>query len=501
MSNYAAILAPLSISGSRKSDGTANDSGLVYAYRPGTLTSVSLYADATAETIATQPIVLDVGGRVPVADYPDGIFVTQPVRLVIQDADGVTVSDLDYVPGSAGATGLSNAGWSGTTEDAAWTALYASLGGVDGKYKESGGATSRTIKAKFQEQGIWVEDFGAVGDGVQVSTTQIQGAMSRAVALGCKLLFGPGEFIIDQNITATSPSGVRVLGSGQGQTLITQTNAAAGHFVLTSSTDCSVEEMTLEHATAGTTSIAFNTTCTRPAVINVTSDDCAIAVAMTDTGQTHARIEGCYFTGSSAAVSLTGVTHGFLGVTQMNNLSGTALLLSGTTSAIYVGNCVFAATTGVQFNTGYTGTYITIIGCPQLGSNTTTAIDMSALAVDPILRQWGNRVDGYTVNVLTGATATPDRSRGPQIRIRGTSTGSAYTVAAPTPPPTSTMNEVYLKLDFFNDAGGAVTGWTMDAAYHLSAGPSTVNGEHTTYLLEWDPNSSVWRQISRSVTT
>lgn len=162
-----------------------------------------------------------------------------------------------------------------------------------------------------------------------------------------------------------------------------------------------------------------------------------------------------------------------------------------------------ATTTGVLFNAAFSGGHVSVIGTDMSGLS--IPYDTSGLSADPRLRRIGDGVDGYTVDVASGATVTPNRSLGEHIRIRGTTTGAAYIVAAPIPRPPDTvsgaMRNTVLRLTFFNNAGGAVTGWTMNAIYHTSAGPSTVNLEITSYTFVWDPDAAVWREWSRVVTT
>ncbi len=500
----AALVQSLYFAGSRLSDGAPNDTGTVYAYIPGTVSPATLYADADATVAITQPITLDAGGRIPYATYPDGVWITAPVRLLVQDVDGNTVSDAPFWPADARDTALVNDGFTGDTVDDALSALYASTGGTDANYLESGGATNRPIQDKFREVGVSVADFAnGVGNGVNINTTAFQSAINRCKVLSANLIVPPGEYIVDQAITATDMTGVRVIGSGQGSTTITTTHGSASVFSFTDCTDVSVENMTIVPIlTSSGAAIYFEDTI-RPSVINVTagatSHDFGWGVAMTGVAaQHHARIDGCYFTGTTAAVSLTNIIHCYITNTQMNNLAGTALFLSGAAAAIGVANCGCAATSGVVFDTGATGTLFTILSSPTLGTNTTTHIDMSALTTDPGLYQWGNRVDGYTENVAAAGTMTPNRAKGPQIRVRAT--GATATVAAPTPTPGTTMYDVYLEIDVFNDSGGAST-VTLDAVYHTSAGPSTTNGNHTFYRFKWDPSSSVWREQTRAVTT
>src|SRR5512135_1658208 len=131
----AAQLSALSISGSRLSTGAPNATGVVYAYEPETTSPAVLYADAAATIVVTQPVTLDNGGRVPLATYPEGLYVTAPVRLLIQDVSGNTVTDTTFWPSDARTDALVNAGFTGGTVDAALSAVFSSTGGPDAEYK------------------------------------------------------------------------------------------------------------------------------------------------------------------------------------------------------------------------------------------------------------------------------------------------------------------------------------------------------------------------------
>jgi hypothetical protein len=525
MANFAALIDVLSIAGSRLSTGAVNASGQIWFFQPGTNTAVDVYSDAAATAIVTQPITLTAGGLLNTTDLPNGIYVTQPVRIYIEDVDGDSVSDTTYVPATAGDVGVDNDGFTDSTLDDVLTDAYTSFGGVDWTYKESGGATSRTVKAKFAEIWISVKDFGAVGDGIAIDTTAIQAAMSRAKVLssasgvtGATVWFPPGVYVIDQALTLSSATGVTLRGGGAGSTQIWSTNGTANGFTFTS---CSTFELSglrlLPPDTTGSTGVGISlVNCSSVHVADMVLDNnngglflCALKALGSGGISSSIHIDRCSLTGTDSATGrgiwLASTTFVYIRSTAAGSGStggAVDLELSGSTGSVFIEATSFiSADTGIKFTSGLTGQYFTIVGCPLLGSGTfTKAIDLSALSTDPILRQWGNGVDGYATTVTTGATVTPDRSRGPHIRITGTTTGSAYTVAVPTPAPATSMSDVYLRLSLTCGAGGAITGWGMAAGYHVTA-PSTTDGQTTSYTLLWDPAASVWREFSRSVTT
>jgi hypothetical protein len=518
MSNYAALIDVLSVAGSRLSDGSPNASGTVYFMRPGTNTPVNAYSDAAATTVITQPVTLGAGGLLNTTTFPNGIFVTQPVRMLVQDVSGNTVVDTTYIPATAGDVGVSNAGFTDSTLDAVLTKAFTSTGGQDWKYLESAGATSRTLKDKLKDGGISVKDFGAVGDGVAVDTTAIQAAFNEAKALSCNVLFPAGVYKIDQAITLSSAVGVQVIGAGRGAVLIKPTHATANAFTFTACTDSGIHSLSILHTTGSTgAGVAVggaspNFKMTHLCIpANATyvgfaysidfsgASDFDIIAYCTAIGSTRTARFNC--TSSSKPGVLLGNSFGAGGLAPVP--STVAVEFNGSNGGYtLLGNFFAGNTSAILYNAAFTGTKVRYFG-NQFFSTGTVTIDVSGLSADrDILRLEGNDINGYTVNVTTGATVTPDRSKGRHIRIRGTTTGSAYVVAAPTPAPSlGDTRDLDLYITFYNNAGGAVTGWTMNAAYRTSAGPSTVNLEMTSYHFKWDADVSVWREFARSVTT
>lgn len=511
MSNYAALLAPLAISGSRKSDGTANAGGKVYAYLPDTLTSTNIYADATAETIATQPITLDNGGRVPRANYPDGLFIVRPVRLLIQDSSGTTISDSVYVPGTAGATGVNNAGFTDSTLDGVLDKALTSFGGQDWLYKESGGATERTIKAKFSELLISVKDFGAVGDGVAIDTTAVQAAVNRVKALGGGVVyFPPGTFLIDQAITLTSANGVTFKGAGMGVTVITSSHATANVFTLTTTNNIVFEGFNVSNSGDSTGSVFSLTTANRVRFIDVG------VTGITGTGKyryglnittgSDVALYNCRFFGlasdaASRACLFTDVTRmlivgGFQGV---NSGSAYNVEFAGSSANFSSLGVEYSTSTAVRFALGLTGTGFSFHG----GFGLTLSV---ATATIPGIRTYGvTDFQTSSTSSAVGAAQTPSLIGGTEVVLTAASGGAGVvTVNAPAVlPPTGSGagDNLYWDFVFKNASGGAVT-WTMNAIYILDGATAipTTDGHTIMVRFRWDRATSELRECSRSDT-
>ncbi len=512
----ASIIESLVISGSRKSDGSANASGKVWAYLPNTSTTAQLYSDVDGTLVLTQPLVLDAGGLVPRATSPDGVFTSIPIRLYIEDSNGVVVSDSLFTPATASTVSVGNAAMSGATMDDVLTAAQTSTGGKDFKYLESGGGTPRTIHDKFQEQGIWVTDFPGVDPtGVSLSTTGIQSAINRAISLSCRLNFPDGAFKTDQDLVVNSATGVQIVGAGHAATVIKPTHATANGFTFSSCNGCGIHGLSILHTTGST-----GAGVAAAASLNFSASDLAILANATYAGFDYGIdlsgngtldfLTNCY----SINANLVAVRIANSGTSQAQLISGCNIGASSAAPVSPTSGIEFAAATGPYFLSGNS-----IVGATNnvLFSGAMTSVKFTGNGVEPVLGsvafsgataalfpQLSNGVYGYTEDLTSpgpGGTFTPNLLKGNHIRVRLTSTGAAYTIAAATPAPAAGQYGVWFILDIYNNAGGAVTaGSGFAAAYHAAA-PSLVDGEHTTYMLLWDASASVWRQVSRSVST
>ncbi len=493
MSNYAALIGPLSICGSLKTDGTPNVNGIVWFCSPGTTTPVTVYADAAATDAVTAPVTLDVGGRLPYADYPNGIYTKQPIRLLIQDSTGLTVSDTTF-ESSAGATGLSNVGFPNeTTVDQAFTALYASLGGIDGQFSPFVGATPLPLYKVISGIQLTPQMFGAKGDGLNDDTNAIQAMLNKLVALhGGVGFFPPGTYKISAVLTIpAAASGIALIGAGQGATTITQ-SSTADVFASSSAADISMSGMTI-NGNVGLTSVAR---CSiRSVIINRGNSTSTYGLSLASCSIV--ALDDCIITGASSGAQW--------------------VLLSGTTSDVYFARCglgsgiaasicidisgaasnVFAygtrfigpgGTTGVKYESGATGTGLFLSDCPTLGA-LSTPIDASAISSDPGIIQRNCGLENVTSNITSGGPTTFTPSSVPNsitanCNVNGA--GGTVTVAAPTPAlGTNTPVGRLFEYQFNNVNGNAVT-WNMNAIFKTTASVDGTDTHKTVVGFRWD---------------
>lgn len=506
---FATLIQPLATSGSRKSDGTANASGKCYFYEPSSTIQATVYADADASATLTQPVSLPASGKATV-------FCTSPVRVLIQYlVSGTTYGTLDdytFIPASAGNVGVANDSWMGTdpddgsivagghtTLDDVLTSIGASVGGSDGLYKESTGATARTLKSVISGIQVSVKDFGAVGNGLASDLTACQAAINRVIARGGgTVLFDAGTYLLSGALTVATSTGVTLKGFGAA-TILKFSNATANGITATSVTSLVIDNLTIQHSTSSTGVGLSFVTCTAPVVSNVlvTEDDFATGVSF-DTCTRSAVQQcdiGCNDTGGGTGVAVaytnTGSYHAMYGGTTLRGSgSGTCIHTSmgGTSGLLVVTGCHFVSG-AVGVNVQAATDPVFVVGCMGLTAMTTAFVDSIGS-----LRQVNNGIDGYTTGVTNGGNVTPNWALGDAIRI--VAAGATATVNNPDPTPTSSTYARRLLLRFVNAAGG--TTWTLGASYKVSAAIPATAAHRVHVLFAYDPDEGFVREISRT---
>jgi hypothetical protein len=527
----AALITAIAVSGSRKSDGTANASGRVYLYSPGTTTVVPGYMDESlsqAHTTVSGGIALNAAGKAK-------IWVNDPVDVVVQDSSGTTVDTfLGFNRTRAEQVEVENAGFTGALTDAngavsqgaggktslgaILTLLAASVNGPDGKYKESAGATARLLADFLRDVWISVKDFGAVGNGIADDTTAIQNAINRVKARGAGTIYFPNGTYQASALALASATGVSFKGDGLSSSIVRNTSASANLLTLTTCTGFAIRDLGFSAVTTSTgsavamsdcsslmldsVSIAShrfgadfsagcNVTALRNAVISTDSNAASRAVRYNLTGGSvsgHSIVGGSLAAGSGACVEYNGAV-------SRTAISGGVTFSQSTATA-------------VLFNASLTGTRHSVIGCPSIGgAGSATSFDLSGLSTSPIFYQAGNGIDGYAVSQASGggggSNHTPNLARGREIHIRLTSGGAAVcTINAPTPTPSTSERDVSIRFRLTAAAGGNIT-WTFPAVYVLVGGGTTIVGtDGNTDIVEfmWDAQTSEYRECFRSAT-
>jgi hypothetical protein len=477
MSNYAALVSPICLCGCLTNAGTPNVNGKVWAYKPGTTTPANIYADPAATITVTQPVTLDTGGRVPYATYPNGIYTTQPIRLLIQDANGNAVSDTTF-ESSAPATGLANASWPNeTTVDQAFTALGASLGGSDGNYQESPGATPRTIHGIFQGLQVTPQDFGAKGDGISDDTAAVQAALTEIVRLGSGVVyFAAGTYKISNALNLPTMTGVTLRGAGFKASSITQT-ASVNVLNVAAVNGLGIYGLTLTGSFA-------------PAALALTG------TTNIDMSQVflNAPVAGGVGLSVSGIAALSCVNSALVG-------GAIAVKMAGNSTNLYFANVnPGSSTTAFQFASGFTGGNVTVQGSP-LTASSATPFDMSTLSTDPGLVQYGNDVEAISYTTAANTIQIKLSDGYNPIITAPNGQGPIITVSNPIPTPsTSSTRAVFLNMTFINATGGNVA-WSLGSQFILPNSIPLTTGHTYNVTCRWDPIASKWRGITLSDTT
>lgn len=496
----ATLIGWLANCGSVKDDGTPNGSGSVLAFVPGTTNFASVYGDSAESAPLAQPIPLNAAGKATV-------YANAPVDIQVNDSSGAQIGMFLTANGlNARAVEVENAGFTGTTNtgtlapggktsvDAALTSLFATFGGPDGLYQESPGAIGITIQQALRDISISVRSFGAKGDGSADDTTAIQTTINEVKRLGGGIVyFPPGTYLISSALSQTGTNGVSFVGAGSKASIITQINGTANGLTINTAQSFKISGLAITHSTSST----------------------GVGISVTNSSQGLV-IEDTQVSKFTTACQLDSVSNSMLRnilLTTPNGGGSRALwYTTGGFGNLVVGGQVGNAATGVEINTGGGPTtflgvifsngapfflnnanQVVVVGC----SPSTTPFSFGTGTSD--ITQMANGIEGSTADVLSGGSVTPSWPNGAEIRYRGTTTGAAYIVNSPNPTPS--RRGVRLTLHFFNNAGGAVTGWNLSAIYHTTAAIPTTDLHHIIVVFEYDIDSAVWREISRSDTT
>jgi hypothetical protein len=505
------LIEALSTTGSSTVAGLPNVNGIVYFFVPGTTTPTTVYSDAAASVAVVAPVTLDNAGRFPYATYPNGIYATGPIRLLIYDSTGMNiVSDTTY-QFVGGSLVLSNADFpSETTIDAAFTAIGRSLGtssnhGQDAKVLVTSGATGRYIRDKFVEVFVSVKDFGAIGDGITNDTVACQAAMTYMGTLGSGTLkFPAGTYKILSSplVLPNSLTGISIIGDGPNASIINQTTAVTDSFDATSATGLVMR------------GIAF----TGGQVLLVSPNGPVFENCQFTKGVTLSSAAGtvipifinCTITASSDSVILNGALNGakFIG-TAFFPSAGACVHMKGSNGSVFFTACYFSSgTAGVLWDSGATGGAYAV-DCPTLSTGPSVPFDATALSSNPGVYHKDCGLESQSLTAVGGSGVTvPVSSYYHSVFVKVTSTGGTNNVliGPPTPAYPTSSNALFdgqlLYMVLYNSTVSGVN-YLFDSVYALDVGGGAAGTAATRQglIFRYDIDSNKWRQIAKGVAT
>lgn len=498
----AKLIEALALAGSRKTDGSPNASGKVWAYVMGTSTAATLYSDRGGDAVIAQPVVLDAAGRAT-------LYVNRAVTLRVETAAGLSLGEIDFQD-AAGVVVVENAGFTGTLEDgsqgaggetdldAILTSALVSFGGTDFKLRPTGGTTLRNVKDFLSEIWVSVKDYGAFGDATHDDTAAIQAAVNHVIALeGGFVYYPPGDYHISAYIVNSSAVSVSMRGAG-GATQITNTATTTGVFRFTGgSGGFEIAQLYIDH-TSSSSGVAISIAGTGGYDISIHDIECRhhnVGIDAPNATQkldltrvyvdasTNANCRAVRMTGSSILTTMRSCKlYGEIGVElKAGSYNGVQIL----------GNYIDGSTTAILLASVSTGlSPISIIG--NTLSSVTKKLTISGTV--PWLYEFGNGIDSSSVTAPNNVTLTPDWTDGNVYRVNCTGAGKTIILAPPTPTPVRRGFRMTLRL-YNNNAG--VTTWDVTGGGYAISTPSTTAGLTNEIVVEYDLDRLLWVAISQ----
>ena len=175
-------------------NGVILSGGKLYTYAAGTTTPAVTYTSSSGATAHTNPIILDSAGRVPSGE----IWLTDAVnyKFTLNTSADVLIATWDNVSGNGSGILSSLSASSGSS--------------LVGFIQSNTGAVARTVQSKLRDV-VSVKDFGAVGDGTNDDTAEIQAALNTAKAV----YLPTGTYLISSTLRLAA-DGQIVYGDGMG---------------------------------------------------------------------------------------------------------------------------------------------------------------------------------------------------------------------------------------------------------------------------------------------
>lgn len=505
------------------------ENGHAYVYRRGTFTPVQWWSDfegLVAQAVGTE-IDLDANGAA-------SVYVNEFVDVVVKDSTDVQIKD--SVPGAAsGAVEVRSTAFTGADYDTAVAAANKPMtltdvlnlwktktGGTDWDLVV-GGVSYTIIAALGQVLGLVFNvkspEYGAVGDGSTDDSAAIQAANDAANATNGIVMFPPGEYRCNAQLTRSS--GVWWIGCGSTATIITSHYVASTAVTGGSLRGDVVSGMLIRRGAYSTQTLFSIQAGTLYDVDFTDTYTDGVLCAATDTA-----LRKCYFSGAYAKTSLTTAN----GATVEDcYFLAPATAFAATLAAgggrflgctFNLGSVTSGAASGLTMSAG---TRLAVHGCTFAGAAAAscTAMNFGSITADgAIAISEGDNTFTGTFAAIYGYTvtdATPTTSVSLQSRLgRGTyvahTSGATVTLGNDDMRDASMVNisvqvagvtQIDLanegvpgdecSLDIRNDSGGSLT-FDVGIAARTGGAITLAAGEHAILKLKsmYDDYSNSW---------
>ncbi|MES2155982.1 MAG: glycosyl hydrolase family 28-related protein, partial [bacterium] len=300
------------------------------------------------------------------------IYVTQSCDVVVEDAAGAAVQTI-YCPLDtlAQLVAVANTGFTGTLANGAQgaggktnldtilTSIYTSLGGPDGNYKESAGATNTAVSDFLGRLVVSVRDFGAVGDGATDDTSACQAAIARVIARGGgEVYFPKGNYAISAALAVAPVNtnlAVALVGAGKFGCTITSTSGTANAITATVCNGFAVRDLYVNGTSTGSAIVVAG--CSEVSIERIVTAGYVYGLDIIESGST-----------VSSYVNCTSSQLGSIGTHSSGVRIGQGASHTGGKGFRFSMCSMFSVDSGVGIAIGGTVTDVVVDMCDSLGT-------------------------------------------------------------------------------------------------------------------------------------
>ena len=206
--------------------GTAAASGTVQFYAVGTLTPVITFSDDAGTQPLSGALALGATGAPSTA-----VYTATPLRAIVKSSAGSTLQDISRIDGDrAELVQVSNSAFTATNLNDILTAIQSSTGGIDAQFFGTYSSVATSLKFEIEAIGLTPQRYGAKGNGVSDDTAAFLLMAAAFATSGYPIFIPKGTYNISSVITFGANAFIE--GAGEFASIIVQTSAGAGGFIV-----------------------------------------------------------------------------------------------------------------------------------------------------------------------------------------------------------------------------------------------------------------------------